>query len=280
MSQADAIKPIINLAAPPARTRLKVLGDRRLAVLGVQITDVHMSRALEMVRDMIEQYDGRTRSVYFVNAHALNLACSDRAYRGVLNAADYVFGDGTGVRWAARLQGMRLRDNVNGTDLVPALLNASIGPKRRYFMLGTDENSIRRAAEHAAATFPNWTLAGFHHGYLANPEINAQAVDEINRAQADLLLVGMGNPLQERWIHDNRDRLRAPVCLGIGGLFQYWAGTIRRAPRWLRGSGFEWLGILAQQPQKAKRYIVGNPQFLARIIRDTWNIRQHRRNGA
>jgi len=279
MFQADAVDSISCIAAPAPSTRLDIFGDCRLSVLGVQITDVRMSRALEIVRDLIEHYDGRTRAVYFVNAHALNLACSDSSYRDVLNAGDYVFGDGTGVRWAARLQGVRLRDNVNGTDLVPAMLNASLGGKRRYFLLGTDENSIGLAAEHAAAAFPEWTLAGFHHGYLANPEINAQAVDKINRSQADMLLVGMGNPLQERWIHEHRHRLRVPVCLGIGGLFQYWAGTLRRAPRWLRGTGFEWLGILSQQPQKARRYIVGNPLFLARIIRDTWKIRQSYRNG-
>jgi N-acetylglucosaminyldiphosphoundecaprenol N-acetyl-beta-D-mannosaminyltransferase len=252
------------------------LDDRELAVLGVRIADVYEARALEIVRGMIDRRDGKTRIVYFVNANALNIAASDESYRAVLNAADCVFGDGTGVRWAARLRGVRLRDNVNGTDLVPSMLAQSFGPERRYFLLGTDEESIRRAAKHAAEAFPRWTLAGFHHGYLSTPELDAQAVECIRRARADVLLVGMGNPLQEVWIHRHRDCIGVPVCLGVGGLFQYWAGTIRRAPQWLRGSGFEWLGILAQQPAKARRYLLGNPLFLARICRDAWRLRHGR----
>jgi N-acetylglucosaminyldiphosphoundecaprenol N-acetyl-beta-D-mannosaminyltransferase len=257
---------------------IRGLDDPKLAVLGVRIADVHMKRALEIVRGMIDREDGRTHSVYFVNAHALNLAASNEAYREVLNEADCVFGDGTGVRWAAKLQGIRLRDNVNGTDLVPALLGKSLGASRRYFLLGTDEQSIRRAARHAAKIFPDWTLAGFHHGYLTTPELDAAAVECIRRAKPDILLVGMGNPLQEQWIHRHRDCLDVPVCLGVGGLFQYWAGTIRRAPRWLRGRGFEWLGILFQQPSKARRYLLGNPLFLWRIARDAWKLRRRHVN--
>src|SRR3972149_1913174 len=98
MSQADDFKPMLRGISLPIENRPDIAGDRRLGILGVEIADVHMSRALEIVREMIEQYDGRTRGIYFVNAHALNLAASDCAYHDVLNAGDYVFGDGTGVR--------------------------------------------------------------------------------------------------------------------------------------------------------------------------------------
>ena len=258
------------LPGPPERD------DGRLQVLGVAIADVFMSDAVEMVHDMLCRRDGCARSVYFVNACALNIAVSDRAYRDVLNAGDCVFGDGTGVRWAARLRGIRLRDNVNGTDLVPALFAATAGLGHRCFLLGADEESIRLAAEHVAAAFPGWTLAGHHHGFLTTPELDAQAVAKINEARPDLLLVGMGNPLQERWIDAHRAQLAVPVVMGVGGLFQYWAGTLRRAPRWLRSTGFEWLGILAQQPKKAKRYLIGNPLFLARILNEARRQRREK----
>ena len=226
-------RPRIRLArvSPSAEDWPLSVADPRLTVLGVTITDITMSQAVERVHTVLRRRDGCTRSVYFVNAHSLNTATADRAYRKVLNAGDVVFGDGTGVRWAARLRGVRLRDNVNGTDLVPALLTATAGLGYRCFLLGTDEDSIRRAAEHAIAAFPGWTLAGYHHGYLTTPELNARAVDRINEARPDLLLVGMGNPLQERWIEAHRRQLNVPVCMGVGGLFQYWAGTLRQAPR-------------------------------------------------
>ena len=176
-----------------------------------------------------------------VDAHSLKPPCG-RAYREVLNAADIVFGDGTGVRWAARLRGIRLRDNVNGTDLVPALFSAT--SRFRLPLLPARHRSglDRRAADHAATAFPGWTLAGYHHGYLTTPDLNAQAIDSINRARPDLLLVGMGNPLQERWIAAHRAQLSVPVCLGVGGLFQYWAGTLRRAPRRLAAAALSGWG--------------------------------------
>jgi len=251
--------------------------DCSLTILGVNVTDVTRPRALELIEELILGYDGRTRSVFFVNAHTLNLAADDGQYRAALNAADYVFGDGTGVRWASRLQGRAVQDNLNGTDLVPALLHETAGRGYRYFLLGADQQTIRRAAQFTDKTFPGWTRTGCHHGYLSDPELNASVIRQINQSEPDVLLVGMGNPLQERWIHEHRHELTVPLCIGVGGLFSYWAGDLRRAPRWLRRCGWEWLGILLQQPRKARRYLLGNPLFVARILRQQWQIRRRRR---
>jgi N-acetylglucosaminyldiphosphoundecaprenol N-acetyl-beta-D-mannosaminyltransferase len=252
--------------------------DPVVSILGVDVTDVTRQRAVALVEEMIRRDDGRTRSVFFVNAHTLNLAAADEAYRRVLNSADCVFGDGTGVRWAARLQGVRMKDNVNGTDLTPELFRATAGRGYRYFLLGADPESIGGAARHARETFPGWVQAGFHHGYLSEPGLVAEVIAQINRAGPHLLLAGMGNPVQERWIHQNRPRLEVPVCMAVGGLFSYWAGNLRRAPRWLRRCGLEWLGILCQQPRKLQRYLLGNPRFLLRAVRERWS-RKRRLHG-
>ena len=257
------------LDAPPA----PAVDDRVLSILGVDLTDVTRSRAVELLEEMIRHYDGRARSVYFVNAHTLNLAAAEPWYRNVLGTADYVFGDGTGVRWASRLQGIRIRDNLVGTDLVPELFRLTAGRGYRYFLLGADEFTVSRAAAYAAETFAGWTPAGFHHGYLADPDTNDWVIDRINRARPDLLLVGMGNPVQEQWIHANRDRLEVPLAMGIGGLFDYWAGNVSRAPCWLRRLGHEWVWRLFQQPRdKASRYLLGNPLFLWRILREKLHV--------
>ena len=251
--------------------------DFRRSIMGVTVTDVTRPRAIELLSEMIRRRDGRTHTVFFVNAHTLNLAAVDPEYRRVLNSADHVFGDGTGVRWATRLQGARMRGNVNGTDLTPELFAATAGRGYRYFLLGADEATIHRAAKHAEKTFTGWTQAGFHHGYLTDPEASAEVIRQINEARPDVLLVGMGNPIQERWIREHRHELKVPVCIATGGLFTYWAGDLNRAPRWLRRIGWEWLGILLQQPSKARRYLLGNPLFLGRALKDAWKTRLHRR---
>ncbi|MCC6126222.1 MAG: WecB/TagA/CpsF family glycosyltransferase [Pirellulales bacterium] len=236
-------------------------------VLGVRILNIRKQRGIELLEEVLRRREGRAKSVFFVNAHTLNLAAADPQYRELLNGGDFVFGDGTGVRWAARLNGARMCDNLQGTDFTPSLLKATAERGYSYFMLGGDEPTIAQAARYAQENFPGWRLAGFHHGYLKNPELNAAVIDVINAARPDLLLVGMGNPLQERWIHDHLGRLDTSLCLGIGGLFDFWAGNVSRAPAWLRKAGHEWLWRLFQQPrEKARRYLVGNPLFLARIM--------------
>jgi N-acetylglucosaminyldiphosphoundecaprenol N-acetyl-beta-D-mannosaminyltransferase len=241
-------------------------GDSRFSVFGVTILNVTRARGIEMVEDVIRRGGGETRSVFFVNAHTLNLAYGDPAYRDVLNGGDFVFGDGTGVRWAARRQGIKMAENLVGTDFVPEMFLATGDRGYSYFMLGGNEDTIVKAGEYAEEKFSGWRQAGIHHGFLTDEKMSAAAVEQINAARPNMLLVGMGNPLQERWIAANRPRLNVPVCLGIGGLFDYWAGNVSRAPRWLRRLGHEWIWRLGQQPcQKAKRYLIGSPLFLWRI---------------
>lgn len=248
------------------------------SVLGVRIHNVTAQEAVALIERAIGCRDGRATGVFFVNAHTLNLAASDSAYRDVLNAGDLVFADGTGVRWAARLQGVRVAENLVGTDFTPTLFRATAGRGYSYFLLGADETTLQIAADYARRAFEGWRLAGFHHGYLNDPEAARTALEQIRAARPDVLLVGMGNPLQERWILQNRSELNVPVCLGLGGLFDYWAGNVSRAPRWLRRLGHEWVWRLFQQPRlKAYRYLVGNPVFLARILRERFGNGKDRR---
>lgn len=239
--------------------------QRQFPLFGIPITDATLDEALALLDAIIDETPPRMRRVYFANAHTINLACDNPGYHKVLRTADYVFGDGTGVRWATRaLHQHRIRDNVNGTDLIPQLLRSHHGTGRRFYLLGSQPDRIARAAAYARRHFPNWTLTGYHHGFL-DSAASARVVEQINATAPHVLLVGMGNPTQELWIHRHRNQLRVPVCLGVGGLFEYWSGELVRAPTWLRGLGHEWVNILVRQPHKARRYLLGNPRFLLRI---------------
>jgi N-acetylglucosaminyldiphosphoundecaprenol N-acetyl-beta-D-mannosaminyltransferase len=265
----NARKASASHTGKPDCSRLAFETDAYFSVLGVHILNVCKQRGIEMLAEVLRRRDGRAQSVFFVNAHTLNLAAADPRYREVLNTGDFVFGDGTGVRWAARLNGSCMADNLQGTDFTPSFLKATANQEFSYFMLGGNESTIAQAARYAEENFPGWRLAGYHHGYLQSPELNTTVIDAINAARPDLLLVGMGNPLQERWIQAQLGRLDASLCLGIGGLFDFWAGNVSRAPVWLQKAGHEWIWRLFQQPSdKARRYLLGNPLFLARIIAD------------
>lgn len=234
---------------------------RTVDIIGVNFVDQPFEAALAELGRALDGSD--RRSVFFANAATLNLAAGDPTYAATLKAADYVYGDGTGVRWAALLRGVRLQSNLNGTDLIPALISRR--PGVRVFLLGGSAEMIAAAAAHFPKLFPQAVLAGSHHGYFDHAA-SGPVIAAINAARPDLLLVGFGNPLQERWIAQNRAALDVKLAAGTGGLFSYWAGTLTRAPAWYRRLGIEWVHILKEQPHKAKRYLLGNPLFLFRMM--------------
>lgn len=254
--------------------RRDLLFKRRVYLLGVEMTDLTMRGAADHLQALLTAE--RPHIVYFVHAHAVNFAVRDTTYRSVLNSADLVFGDGVGVQCAALIRGVRMRSNLNGTDVVPALFSAAAEREYRYFLLGADGETIKRAAHRAKANFPGWTLAGYHHGYI-DSEANGPILEYINTCRPNLLLVGMGSPTQERWLAQYHYQLNVPLSIAVGGLFDYWGGNIVRAPLWVRRAKSEWLYILVQQHRKLRRYTIGNSLFIYRSI--AWIARDLREGG-
>lgn len=246
------------------RHRTRNRSDDSVSILSNTIANLTEPAAIRWLEQAMEAK--KSKRIYIANAHTLNTAASDPTYAAVLRRGDLVVGDGSGVRLAARLRGVRMKANLVGTDLVPALLTATAGRGYRCFLLGADAASIERAADYFRRNFPGWTLAGYHHGYLT-AETVGPVIAEINRAEPDLLLVGMGNPLQEGWIDRHASALKVGISIGTGGMFDHWAGNLRRAAPWLRRIGCEWVQLLFQQPRKARRYVIGNPLFVWRMLR-------------
>ncbi len=206
---------------------------------------------------------GRARVLHFANAHTLNLAWSDPSFRAVLTRADVVLNDGIGLDLYARLVGERFEKNFNGTDLVPALLeHATAGAPLRIFLFGGVPGRAEEAARVLEARFPGVIVVGTRHGYAHDG-----ALEAINAASPDVLLVGMGNPIQEKWVDAVRHTLDVGIAMGVGALIDFLSGRVARAPRWVRAARLEWLYRLAREPKRLfRRYVLGNPAFLARAL--------------
>jgi len=209
---------------------------------------------------------GRNR-VFFYNAHCANLRATDANYAQALARADVILPDGIGIELAARMRGDTLTSNLNGTDVLPPLLAEAALQGKSVFLFGGKPGTAQNAAAHLKSIIPGLQIAGTRDGYGEAQDTEA-AVNAINASQADILLVAMGVPMQELWLDRHGHRIDADLMLGVGGLFDFWAGNVKRAPLWLRQLKSEWVWRLAMEPRRlAQRYLLGNFAFMWRATR-------------
>jgi exopolysaccharide biosynthesis WecB/TagA/CpsF family protein len=228
-------------------------------VLGVPFHALSYEAAARRIRGMIE--DGGPHHVVLANAYTLNLAYQDPGYRRILEEASLVLRDGVGVEIAAALAGASLRHNFVGTDFVPWLLASVADLRPGVFLYGAAPGVAAEAADALQARIPDLRIVGAEHGYGSR----AAALQRVRTSSPHVLLVALGNPLQERWIRENLCQLNVCVAIGVGALFDYLAGRLARAPRWVRAARCEWVFRLFVEPRRlARRYLLGNPTFLWR----------------
>ena len=214
---------------------------------------------------------GKRGLVLNVNAHCLNLCYEDPKLRDFLNGAEVVFCDGAGVRLAASILSRRIPERITYAEWAWRLAAFAAAQGFSLYFLGGRPGVAREAARRLIESFPDLKIVGVRHGYfdhLAGSAENEAVVAEINAAAPDILLVGLGMPLQERWLMENRERIGAGVVLTGGAVFDYVSGGLRRGPRLLTDNGFEWLARLFGEPRRLwRRYLVGNPLFLLRVLK-------------
>lgn len=235
-----------------------------IEILSVPVARLDRDAALGEVERLYEA--GDPAIVAYANAHALNLATSDPAYREVLRACDLVLGDGSGLAIAARLRGLRFPANLNGTDFNPMILELAARKGWTVFLLGGRPGVAERAAAQLRARIPGLEVVGARDGYSSD---DGAVVEDVRGSDAGLLMVAMGNPKQEKWLHANLAATGARLGVGVGAFFDFTAGEVPRAPRWMRRTGIEWLWRLGREPARMwRRYLLGNPLFLWRAVRE------------
>jgi N-acetylglucosaminyldiphosphoundecaprenol N-acetyl-beta-D-mannosaminyltransferase len=238
------------------------MATRSIALLGVPVDGVTMQDTIDRVESFVLQ--GGFHQVATANADYLTRALEDAELREILASCDLVVADGMPLVWASRILGAPLPERVTGADLVPQLLALSARKGYRVFLFGGTEEANARAIANAEAQYPGLCFAGS----LA-PEIkpleefdNDSILAAIDAAKPDILLVALGNPKQEKWIHRNRHRLNVPVSIGVGGTVDFLAGRLPRAPRWMQAAGAEWVYRLVQEPRR----------LAGRYSRDAWAL--------
>lgn len=205
---------------------------------------------------------GTRRAVAFPDMSTLNIARQRPGFAALLRDRFTTFNDGAGLALAARLRRQPLPANLNGTELIPALLDrAEAGT--RVFLLGARPEVVTRARDVLAERYPDADFVGVHDGYFG-AEDEPSVIDAIAAARPDIVLVAMGHPRQVEVIARHLDDARLPRTnwFAVGGLLDYYGGTLERAPAWMIRARLEWLHLMIANPTKIRRYVIGIPRFV------------------
>jgi N-acetylglucosaminyldiphosphoundecaprenol N-acetyl-beta-D-mannosaminyltransferase len=212
---------------------------------------------------------GESRYVSICDAHSIVLANRDWWHGLHIRSADMVTPDGWPVAWMLRRCGHTHQERINGPDLMWRVLSVAEQLKLRVYFYGTTDKTLNSLRSRLTEAFPTLNIVGMHSPPFRalTPEEVTADIDRINAVEAQLVMTGLGCPKEDRWMFEHRGRVQA-VMLGIGAGIDFWAGTVPRAPNWMRNHGLEWLFRLGCEPRRLwRRYLIHNTLFVVGAAR-------------
>ncbi|NLK67633.1 MAG: WecB/TagA/CpsF family glycosyltransferase [Clostridiaceae bacterium] len=237
----------------------------RIDIHGVKIHDVNMNEAIDLINSWINETEITSHAVYTPNSEIIMQAQRSSELKNTLNNANLLVADGAGVVLASKILKTPLKEKVSGVDLAKNLLKAYSGKDVGFYLLGGEPGVADLAAVNIISNYGKVKITGYNHGYFKSEEEN-DLIDKINSTKPDILLVGLGAPKQELWIHNNMYRLNCKVMIGVGGSIDIFAGKVSLTPEFIRKAGFEWLHRLLREPRRIKR-MMDLPRFMLKTIK-------------
>jgi len=234
--------------------------NEKIDVLGVQFDNVTMAEAVDAAQNLIAQH----RGAYVVtpNPEIVMICRENPAAAAAVGAADLTIPDGIGVIYGARILKTPLKEKVPGCDFLLQLMARMAEQGGSVFLFGSKPGVAEQAAEKLGQQFPGLRFVGTNDGYFRD---DAPIMEKINAAAPDLLLVCLGAPKQEIWMHDHAHKLKVGLMVGAGGSLDVYAGVAERAPERWQKAGLEWLYRLLKEPRRIGR-MMNLPKFMLKVI--------------
>ncbi len=251
---------------------------RQSHLFGMKIDAIEMHEAIGRILEWTREGSGKCRYVVTPNVdHAVLLREHD-GLRDAYAGANLVLADGYPIVWASRLLGQPVPSRVAGSDLVPRLFSA-VRPDRglRVFLLGAAPGVAARAAAAMLEWWPNVTTVGCYSpppGFETDDEECNDILGRIAVCRPDVVLVGLGAPKQECWVHRHHENIQAPVVLCVGATIDFLAGEKRRAPRWMQRAGIEWLHRMCSEPRRLVRRYARDAWIFPQLVWQQWASRR------
>ena len=245
-----------------------VIEREKIHIWDIPVDKVDRAKAMAIFDELMEKPG--CSMIVTPNSEIIVNASKDEELADLIREAELVIPDGIGLVYASKILGHPLTERVTGIDFADAALKKlSEQGKSAYFLGskpdgGTGVSVAQMAADKKMAEYPGLVVSGARDGYF-KPEDEAQIVADINASGAELLLVALGSPKQEKFIQRHRDELNVKTAIGVGGSLDVWAGTLKRAPEFYQKHGLEWLYRLIQEPSRYKR-MAALPLFMLKVI--------------
>lgn len=244
------------------------LTDRRF-VLDLPVDPLPLDGAVERIAQVIQAHRAQGAltplQIVTLNAEMAMQALQDAELAEIIKHCGLVVPDGSGVVWALGRHGERVR-KVAGVDLVRAMAARAARDGFRIFFLGAKPGVAREAADNLAEQYPGMAIAGCRDGYFQEADEPA-LLEEIRASKADILLVALGVPRQEKWLARYQQAAGVPVAMGVGGSFDVFAGRVKRAPAGFQRLHIEWLYRLIQEPWRFQRMQSTLPAFVGEVLK-------------
>ena len=241
--------------------------EKKISMLGAGIHNVTMEDAINAVDGFIRE-EG-LHQIITLNAEILYQAQSNARLLALVNQADLVTPDGSGIVWGADYLGSPLKERVSGIDLLWEICRMAPEKGWRIYLLGAAPGIADKAAENLQVKYPGIAIAGVRNGYfdMNNKEEIQKVLEGVQQAAADIIFIAIGAPRQEYFIADYGKDMGVKVAVGVGGSFDVVAGAVKRAPVFMQKMGIEWLWRLLCQPSRWKR-MMNLPRFV-RLVKKT-----------
>jgi N-acetylglucosaminyldiphosphoundecaprenol N-acetyl-beta-D-mannosaminyltransferase len=251
--------------------------EKRFSMLGIRIGGMRFGDAVPLIEQFIEK--NHSSYICIVNVHVLVTAARDRHFKTVVNGSDWNFADGMPLVWyGKRCAGLERVERTAGPSLMLRCMDTL--RDRRHFLYGATLDALERIEQKAKKAYPGINIVGRHSPPFRNltDSEKGDIASRINRVSPDIIWVALGAPKQELWMREFQNRLNRGVIIGVGAAFDFFAGTLKRPPVWLRRAGFEWLGRLFYEPRRLlKRYLITNSLFAFYLIREIGGCRSLRK---
>lgn len=239
--------------------------------LGYNLFDGNILRCVNEIVFLIKSKNHDCNVLACLNPHSVVKAKTDEDFQAALHSAKWLLPDGIGVVHAARMIGLPLKSRITGPDVFLASLDALNLCEAKIFFLGSSKETLVKIQEKIAINYPRIRVVGAYSPPFKvefSKKDNALMVSAVNRAQPDVLWVGMTAPKQEKWLYENRLDLQVAVAGAIGAAFDFYAGNVKRSPKFFRDHGLEWLPRLIRQPHHLwRRIFISVPLFFLEIYR-------------